>query len=101
MKTNIHVGKYLTEFFLERKVFQTKLVKKIKTTHAVCSVTFFRKLCRLWDNVEKHRTAGQVTNDNTAHAPCMLGNYGYRHTLGITALLPLQGKNGNANAAEF
>jgi hypothetical protein len=33
-------------------MFQTKAVEKIKT-HILCSITFFRKLCRLWDNVEK------------------------------------------------
>jgi hypothetical protein len=26
--------------------------------------TFFRKLCRLWDNVEKYGTARQATDDN-------------------------------------
>ena len=34
-------------------MFQTKAVQKIKT-HILCSVTFFRKSCRLWDNVEKN-----------------------------------------------
>jgi hypothetical protein len=43
---------YLFQFFLEREMFQTNVVDKIKT-HVSCSVTFFRKLCRLWDNVEK------------------------------------------------
>jgi len=35
-------------------MFQTKIVEKIKT-HILCSVTFARKSCRLWDNVEKIR----------------------------------------------
>jgi hypothetical protein len=26
----------------------------------------FRKSCRLWDNVEKYDTAGQVTDDSMA-----------------------------------
>jgi len=35
--------------------------KNIKL-HILCSVTFFfRKSCRLWDNVEKYCTAGQAT----------------------------------------
>jgi len=38
-------------------MFQTKVVEKIKT-HILCSITFFRKSCSLWDNVEKLRTAG-------------------------------------------
>jgi len=52
-------------------MFQTKVVEKIKT-HILCSVTFFRKECRLLDNVEQYCTAGQATDDNMAHAHCML-----------------------------
>jgi hypothetical protein len=44
-------------------MFQTKFVVKMKT-HVLCSVTFFRKLCRLGDNLEKYRTAKQATEDN-------------------------------------
>ena len=44
-------------------MFQTKVVEKIKT-HILCSITFFRKSCRLWDNVEKYGTARQATDDN-------------------------------------
>jgi len=33
---------------------------------------FFRKWCRLWDNVEKYGTTGQATDDDMAHARCML-----------------------------
>jgi len=32
----------------------------------------FRKSCRLWDNVQKYCWAGQVTDDNKAHAHCIL-----------------------------
>jgi len=32
-------------------------------------VFFFRKL---WDNMENYVTAGQATDDNMAHAHCML-----------------------------
>jgi len=32
-------------------MFQTKVVEKIKT-HLIYSKLFFRKSCRLWDNVE-------------------------------------------------
>ena len=129
MKTDIHVRKYLAEFLLEGKVFQTKLVNNNSSsssnthththththtththshtqhtqththnaththtqhnthttqhthththnaththttphthttqhnTHTVCSVTLFRKLCRLCDSVEKYCTAGQL-----------------------------------------
>ena len=40
MKTNIHFCYYLANFFIEREMFQTKVVEKIKT-HILCSVTFF------------------------------------------------------------
>jgi len=33
-------------------MFQTKVVQKLET-HILCSMTIFRKSCRLWDNVEK------------------------------------------------
>ena len=45
-------------------MFRTKVVEKIKT-HILNSVTFFfRKSCRLWDNVEKCVKAGQAAVDN-------------------------------------
>jgi len=45
--------------------------------------TFFRKLCPLLDYVEKYGTAGQVTDDNMAHALRTLHVYGYKHNLRI------------------
>ena len=59
MKTNIHFWSYLTHFFLERGMFQTKVVAKIKT-HILYSVIFFWKSYRLWDNVEKYCRVGQA-----------------------------------------
>jgi hypothetical protein len=44
-------------------MFQTKVIQKIKT-HILCSITFSRKSCRLWDIVEKYGTARQTTDDN-------------------------------------
>jgi hypothetical protein len=52
-------------------MFQTKVVGKIKT-HFVFSKFFFRKSCRLWDNVEKYCRAGQATDDSMEHAHCVL-----------------------------
>jgi hypothetical protein len=40
--------------------------------HFMFNNSFF-KSCRLWDNVEKYFRAGQATNNNVAHAHCMLG----------------------------
>jgi len=71
-KCFIKVGQeYLAQFLLEWKMFQTEVVEKMKT-HCIFSNFFFSwKLCRLWDNVEKH-TAGQATDDNMAHVHCTL-----------------------------
>ena len=71
MKTDVYIGPYLAHFFLEPKMFQTKVVEKIKA-HILCSTMFFRKSRRLWDNVEKYYTAAQAKTDNVAHAHCVL-----------------------------
>jgi hypothetical protein len=63
MNTYVHLWHYLTEFFLEWEMIQTKFVEKIKT-HILYSITFSRKLCRLWYNAEKYGTARQATDDN-------------------------------------
>jgi len=56
------------------KMFHTKVEEKIKT-HILCTITLFRKSCRLWDNVEKYCRAGQATWQwNTTHAHYMLDN---------------------------
>ena len=62
MKTNIHF-----------------LAEKIKT-HILCSITLFRKSCRLRDDVEKYCKAGQATRGNMAHAHYTPDNYGYKHS---------------------
>jgi hypothetical protein len=61
MKTYVHLWQYLARVFLEWEMFQTKVVEKIKT-HILCSITFFLKSCRLWDNVEKCGWVSQATN---------------------------------------
>jgi hypothetical protein len=45
------------------KCFRKKAVEKI-ITHVLCSVTLFRKSCRLLDNVGKYARVKQVTGDN-------------------------------------
>jgi len=54
-------------------MFRTGVVEKIET-RILCSTTFSRKLCSLWDNVGKYCTAGRANRRqyNTAHAHCML-----------------------------
>jgi len=46
-------------------MFQTKIVEKFKT-HILCSVTYFRKSCRVWDNVEKYCTCVQPNRPRMA-----------------------------------
>jgi hypothetical protein len=70
---------HLANFLSEREMFQTNIVKKIKT-HILCSVTFIFKSYFLWDNVEKFCRTGQATDDNMAHAHCMPGTYDYKYT---------------------
>jgi len=43
-----------------------------QTTCFVFNNFFFRKSCRLWDNVEEYCKVGQATDNNMAHAHCML-----------------------------
>jgi hypothetical protein len=51
MKTYLHCRSYRAKFSLERKIFQAKVLDKIKT-HILCWADFSRKSCRLRDNVE-------------------------------------------------
>jgi len=63
-------------------MFQTKVVETIET-HILRSITPPPgKSCRSWDNLEKG-SAGQATDDNMAHAHCMLDTEGYKHILTI------------------
>jgi hypothetical protein len=90
IKTSIHLWQYLAQFFLEWEMFQTKVVQKIKT-HILSSITFFfRKSCRLWDNLEKY-VVEPDRRDNLARARCMLSTQGYRHKhFVILTAFPLQ-----------
>ena len=71
MKTNIYLWWNPAKFFLEWKMLQTKVLEKIKT-HVLSSIIFFEKRAVLWESVEKYWTAGQATDDDMAHAHCML-----------------------------
>jgi len=70
MTTNVHFSSYLAHFFLEWKMFQTKVVEKTET-RILCPFSF-SKMRRFLGNVEKYFRAGQATDDNMAHAHCML-----------------------------
>jgi len=66
-------------FLLRMKIISDKRCREIRNTHFMFKY-IFRKSCRIWDNVEKLSRAGQATDDNRAHAPCMLDTQGCRHT---------------------
>jgi len=68
-------------FFLRMSNVSDKPCRENQNTHFVYSnFFFFRKLCRLWDNVEKCCTARQAIDDNMTQAHCMLDTQGYKST---------------------
>ena len=48
---------------LECETYQTNVVEKIKT-YILCSITFPRKSCHLWNNVKKKYGGGRQATDN-------------------------------------
>jgi len=53
-------------------MFQTRVVEKTKTTF-IFNNFFFPKSCHLWgDNVWKYFRTGHATDENMAHAHCLL-----------------------------
>jgi hypothetical protein len=52
-------------------MLQTEVVELIKT-HILFSVTFFSENRAVYEKMNKYCGAGQVTDDNTGHAHCML-----------------------------
>jgi hypothetical protein len=70
LKTNIHFWSNLAHFFLECKMFHTKVVEKIKT-NIFCSITFFfenRAVCQImWKNsAERGRQQTTIWRMRTA-----------------------------------
>jgi len=55
--------------------------KKTHTFYAQWTFFFFRKTCRLWNNMKKYGGVRHATDDKMALAHCMLDTYGYRHTI--------------------
>jgi hypothetical protein len=50
--------------------------------------------------VDKYSTTGHATDDNTAHAQCMLDNYGPTHTQSTECLLLFHCNTCCTNAAQ-
>ena len=75
IKCTLHEEQYtfliISRSFLLRMQNVSNFVEKNQNTHFVFSNFFFRKPCRLWDNVGKYCRAGQVTGVMT-HALYML-----------------------------
>jgi hypothetical protein len=83
-------------------MFLTNVAEKIKT-NTLCTITFFLKPCRLWDNLEKYGTAGQATDDNTIRrmrVACCITKARDKHAEYVT-LIVFPGNNGYANAPQF
>jgi hypothetical protein len=70
MQTFRHLWQYIAEFFLEWEMFQIKVVDKIKI-HILYSITFLRKSCNLWNNVEKYGGAREAADYNMV-VHCMI-----------------------------
>jgi len=54
-------------------MFQTNFVEKVRT-YILFSVTFLRKCCRLWDNVDEYCRPEQASDNNMPHAHSILDN---------------------------
>jgi hypothetical protein len=73
----------ISRLFLHRvRNVSDESCRENQNTHFMFKL-FFSKIYRLWDHLEKYSIVGQATGDNTTHALYMLGNQGYKHTLGI------------------
>jgi hypothetical protein len=56
--------KYLAGFLLQWEMLQIKVVEKTKT-HILFSLTFLRKSCRFWNNLEQYCWAIEATDNMT------------------------------------
>ena len=65
---------------LRMRTVSYKTTEEIKTC-GLRSVTVFWKSRLLCDNMENYDRAGQATEDNMAHARCLLDTKGYKYTL--------------------
>jgi len=70
MKAKIHLFIIFRSFLLRMRNVSDKRCRE--KTHISRSVTIFPKSSCLLENVAKYCRAGQVTDDNMAHAHCML-----------------------------
>jgi hypothetical protein len=82
----MHFWSYIAQF-LERGIFQTEDLEKIKT-HILCSVIFLKKSFSLGDNVEKCGTVRQGTYENITWCmrfACWKNKVRHTHTHNMSA----------------
>jgi len=72
-----------------KHVEESNNIWRINNIQCITLVVLYGKSSGLWDNVEKYCRTGQATDDNMAHAHCMLDDSGYKHTLQIMLYLLL------------
>jgi hypothetical protein len=99
MSTNICFWSYLVHLFLWWEMSQTNVVEKFET-QILCSITMYRKSCRVWDNVEKYGRAGQATHEITwrMRIACCVPK---THTLNMLYLLLIHYNNGCTKRASM
>jgi hypothetical protein len=71
MKTYAHFWTYLNQFLFEMKRVLDKSYTENKTKYFALDISFW-KFCRLRGKMEKLCRAEQATDDNMAHAHCVL-----------------------------
>jgi hypothetical protein len=68
-------------FLLRMRNISDKSCRENQNTHFVFSNFFFLKIVPFVRKCGKKCRAGQATDDNMAHAHCMLDTSSYKHTL--------------------
>jgi len=70
-------------FLLRMRNVSDKICRENQNTHFVFNDFFFEN-CAVYEIMrKKYCRAGQATDDNMAHADCMLDTYGYKYTIRI------------------
>ena len=99
MKINNHCWSYVSQFFLEWEMFQTKIVQKIKT-HILRLITFFFENCVVYEITWENFVA-----DHRRKCGACAFRDGYlrlqTHTQNIQHLLLFYCKNGCTNAPQY
>ena len=83
MKTYVNLWQYFAEFFLELEMFQTKVVRNMKT-HILCSVIFFfgnRAVYEImWRNMVRAKGATDGNKIRRMRFACWINKVTHTHT---------------------